>query len=307
MSDSPVAERLAANVVTSNNLAEFNAHRMGLAAPTPTEAVETTEPDTEVVEQSEQSEASDEAKATDERKQNPKLEKRFSEITKQREAARAEAQRERERSESLESRLRELEQRSAPQQTTVQSSDQEPQPSQFNDAFEYAKALAEYSTDKALRERDKQDADRKANEERSKVLETWSQKIEAAKSEMPDFDEMVQSADVAVPDYVRDAIIDSDVGPKVLYHLAENPDYARKISEMNPAKALRELGRLEARFEVKDEPAQSKAVVSKSKAPDPISPIRSTSSATSAGIGSDGQFHGTYSQWREARKSGKIR
>lgn len=307
MSDSPVAERLAANVVTSNNLAEFNAHRMGLAAPTPTEAVETTEPVMEVDEQSEQSEASDEAKATDERKQNPKLEKRFSEITKQREAARAEAQRERERSESLESRLRELEQRSAPQQTTVQSSDQEPQPSQFNDAFEYAKALAEYSTDKALRERDKQDADRKANEERSKVLETWSQKIEAAKSELPDFDEMVQSADVAVPDYVRDAIIDSDVGPKVLYHLAENPDYARKISEMNPAKALRELGRLEARFEVKDEPAQSKAVVSKSKAPDPISPIRATSSATSVGIGSDGQFHGTYSQWREARKAGKIR
>ena len=307
MSDSPVAERLAANVVTSNNLAEFNAHRMGLAAPVPTEAVETTEPDTEVDEQSEQSEASDEAKATDERKQNPKLEKRFSEITKQREAARAEAQRERERSESLESRLRELEQRSAPQQTTVQSSDQEPQPSQFNDAFEYAKALAEYSTDKALRERDKQDADRRANEERSKVLETWSQKIEAAKSEMPDFDEMVQSADVAVPDYVRDAIIDSDVGPKVLYHLAENPDYARKISEMNPAKALRELGRLEARFEVKGEPAQSKAVVSKSKAPDPISPIRATSSATSVGIGSDGQFHGTYSQWREARKAGKIR
>lgn len=306
MSDSPVAERLAANVVTSNNLAEFNAHRMGLAAPVPTEAV-TTEPVVESEAQSESSDAGDEAKATDERKQNPKLEKRFSEITKQREAAREEAKRERERSESLESRLRELEQRSAPQQNTVQSNDQEPQPSQFNDAFEYAKALAEYSTEKALKERDKQDADRRATEERNKVLNTWSQKIEAAKSEMPDFDEMVQSADVAVPDYVRDAIIDSDVGPKVLYHLAENPDYARQISEMNPAKALRELGKLEARFEVKGEPAQSKTVVSKSKAPNPISPIRSTAGATDVSIGSDGQFHGTYSQWREARKSGKIK
>jgi hypothetical protein len=24
-------------------------------------------------------------------------------------------------------------------------------------------------------------------------------------------------------------------------------------------------------------------------------------------VGSDGEFHGTYSQWREARKAGKIR
>lgn len=307
MSDSQVAERLAANVVTSDNLANFNAQKLGLAAEAPTEAVENTEPVVEAEEQSEQPEASDEAKATEERKQNPKLEKRFSEITKQREQAREEARREREAREQLESRLRELEQRIAPQQTEVQSVDQEPQPSQFNDAFEYAKALAEYSTEKALKERDRQEAERRANEERDKVLQTWSQKIEAVKSELPDFEEMVQSADVAVPDYVRDAIIESEVGPKVLYHLAENPDYARQISQMNPAKALRELGKLEARFEVKSEPAQSKAVVTKSKAPNPISPIKATSSVTEVGIGSDGQFHGTYQQWREARKAGKIR
>lgn len=307
MSDSQVAERLAANVVTSDNLANFNAQKLGLAAEAPTEAVENTEPVVEAEEQSEQPEASDEAKATEERKQNPKLEKRFSEITKQREQAREEARREREAREQLESRLRELEQRIAPQQTEVQSVDQEPQPSQFNDAFEYAKALAEYSTEKALKERDRQEAERRANEERDKVLQTWSQKIEAVKSELPDFEEMVQSADVAVPDYVRDAIIESEVGPKVLYHLAENPDYARQISQMNPAKALRELGKLEARFEVKSEPAQSKAVVTKSKAPNPISPIKATSNVTEVGIGSDGQFHGTYQQWREARKAGKIR
>lgn len=206
-----MSEAVAANVVTSENLAEFNAHRMGLAAPVPTEAVETTEPVVEAEEQSEPSEVVEEAKATEERKQNPKLEKRFSEITKQREAARAEAQREREARESLEARLRELEGRSAPQPKQVQEEDTEPQPSQFNDAFEYAKALAEFSAERALKERDRQDAERKAAEERDKVLQTWSSKIESVKAELPDFEDMVQSADVAVPDYIRDSIIESNV------------------------------------------------------------------------------------------------
>lgn len=307
MSEVQAVERVAANVVTSDNLAEFAAQKLGLAVDAPTEAVDNTEPVVEAEAQSEPEDAGDEAKATEERKQNPKLEKRFSEITKQREAAREEARREREAREQLEARLRELENRNAPQQTQVQDEEQEPQPSQFNDAFEYARALAEYSAEKALKERDRQEAQRKAEEQRNLVMQTWAQKVEAAKSELPDFEEMVQSADVAVPDYVRDAIIESDVGAKVLYHLAENPDYARKISEMNPAKALRELGKLEARFEVKDEPTQSKPVVSKSKAPDPIKPIKATSAATEVGVGSDGQFHGTYQQWREARKAGKIR
>jgi hypothetical protein len=88
---SEVAERLAANVVTSENLAEFNAKRMGLADPLPSEAVEKAEPQDVEQGQSEPTEVENEATATEDKKQNPKLERRFSEITKQREAAREEA------------------------------------------------------------------------------------------------------------------------------------------------------------------------------------------------------------------------
>jgi hypothetical protein len=93
---SEIAERLAANVVTSENLAEFNAKRMGLADLSPSEAVEKTEPQEVDQGQSEPTEAENDATATEDRKQNPKLERRFSEITKQREAAREEARKERE-------------------------------------------------------------------------------------------------------------------------------------------------------------------------------------------------------------------
>lgn len=301
-------------VVTSENLAEFNAQKLGLAvdaepvvADETTEEVVSAEP-TEVVE--EQSEPQAEEKAvTDERKPNPKLEKRFSELTKQRELARQEAERERQRAADLEKRIADLEKTSGKAQS-FEEVDAEPQPHQFDDAFEYAKALSEWSVENALKQQEKQKAEAKLAEERQAQLQAWAKRIEEAKAELPDYEEMIESAEVSVSDQVRDAIIESDVGPRILYHLAENPEFAEQLATFSTAKALREIGKLEARFEKKDESPKStpsKAVATKSKAPAPINPLRATSSAADMPIGSDGQFHGTYQQWKEARKAGKIR
>ena len=141
-----MSENQAGQVLTSENAAEFYAQKLGIApAQEPTEAVEQTEPVVEEADGSEP-EAKEEATPQDEpKKQNPKLERRFSEITKQREEARREAESERQRRVELEQRLAAIEQQKAPQAQPV---DQEPQPSQFQDAFEYAKALAEYTADK---------------------------------------------------------------------------------------------------------------------------------------------------------------
>lgn len=298
------------SVLTSENVSEFYANKLGLAAEAPSEAVETEEVAAEPeVEAEVESEPEAEKEATEERKPNPKLEKRFSELTKQREEARKEAQREREQREALEARLKALEQSSQPQKASVEPED-EPQPHQFSDAFEYAKALAEFTAEKALRERDRQEAERKSNEERQKVLTEWAKRVEAAKAELPDFDDMVASSDVVVTDPVRDAILESDVGPQILYHLAENPEIAEKLANSSVASALRQLGKLEAKLEkaVEEQPEKpSKPVVKKSNAPEPIKPLRAASAATDIPVDSDGQFHGTYQQWKAARLAGKIR
>ena len=298
------------SVLTSENATEFYANKLGLAAEAPSEAVETEEVAAEPeVEAEVESEPEAEKEATEERKPNPKLEKRFSELTKQREEARKEAQREREAREALEARLKALEQSSQPQKASVEPED-EPQPHQFSDAFEYAKALAEFTAEKALRERDRQEAERKSNEERQKVLQDWAKRVEAAKAELPDFDDMVASSDVVVTDPVRDAILESDVGPQILYHLAENPEVAEKLASMSIPAALRQLGKLEAKLEkaVEEQPEKpSKPVVKKSNAPEPIKPLRAASAATDIPVDSDGQFHGTYQQWKAARLAGKIR
>ena len=299
-----MSEKEAGQVLTSENAAEFYANRLGLAeSPAAPEAEKPLEPET-VVEQSEPEEAEAEAKQEGERKQNPKLERRFSEITKQREEARKEAQQEREARQALEARLAALEKQGQPQKTNPV--DEKPQPSQFSDAFEYAEALAEYTADQRIANMKREEAEAKQAEERQKVISQWTSKVEAAKASLPDFDEIVASSDVVVNDDIRDAILESDVGPQILYHLAENDEIAKKITGLSPKAALREIGKLEARFEAKPE-AEKPAPIVRSKAPAPIQPIRGGKNTPDVPLDSNGVFFGTAAQWKELRKAGKIR
>jgi len=290
--------REAQSVVTSSNAADFYAERLGLAEDVPTEAVENTEPEQEI--QSEPK-AEEEAKATE--KSKDKLEKRFSKISKQRDEANA-------RAEQLEARLRDLEAKANPQ-TIAQTAnaDDKPKADQFNDAFEYAEALAEWSAEKALKDRDIADQQRKAEEERNKVTESWNKKVSKAKEAIPDFNKVVSKSTVVVSDAIRDAILESDVGPQILYHLASDDDYAQSIASMPAIKALKEIGRLEARYEGEQEKPEKKAkTVAQSKAPAPISPLKGGKSAgADVLVDTNGEFYGSYAQWKAARLANKIR
>jgi len=287
----------ASTVVTSENAAEFYANKLGLAdVSEPTEAA-IAEPEPELTSEPKEAETAEQPK---EKQPNPKLEKRFSELTKQREQARQEAERERTARQELESRIREMEARLNPQPQVVDEDD-EPRPDQFRDAYEYAKALAEFSAEKALKERDRQEATKREQETKQKVLETWKKRVEETKAELTDFDDMVGSADVVISDQVRDAILESDVGPKIVYHLAENPEVAEKLKTMSVSAALREIGKLEARFERKE--TQETPRANKSSAPAPISPLRGTGTVSDL-VEPDKM---SYAQWKAARKSGKIR
>ena len=298
--------REAATVIDSSNATTFYAERLGLAdeqASTEAESVkEDSEPEGDV-EQSEP-EAKEEAKKQEPEKQKDKLNKRFDKVTKRAQEAEAKAR-------DLEERLKSYEAGNVqqPKQETVKA-EGKPQASQFNDAFEYAEALAEWSAENALKQRDVQEAQRKAQEAQEKVLKTWNEKIEKAKADLPDFDRMVKSSDIVVSDPIRDSIIESDVGPQLLYHLATNEDFAQQLTEMPVAKALRELGKLEAKFEAKESKpskADKKETVSSSKAPEPIRPLSGGKVGKDVMIDTNGEFHGTYAQWKAARQAGKVR
>jgi len=307
MSEAQVAEvveqpKQASSIVTSENLAEFTADKLGLASEeSPTAATveeNPVEPAAEVG-QSEPKLADDEATGTEEKKQNPKLEKRFSELTKQRKEAEA-------RAEELERRLAAIEGKQAQPAQAQPESVQKPTPDNYKDAFEYAEALSQWSAEQALLKREQEVKQKEFEVQKQKVIQTWQQKLEATIAELPDYEDMVASSNVKVNDTVRDAILESDVGPRILYELASDDDIAEKLSTMSTASALKLIGKLEARFEKTEEPvkAEKKTVAAKSKAPEPIRPLRSTGGV--ADVGMDGNDM-SYQQWKAARQAGKIR
>ena len=292
--------RQASSLVTSENLADFNADKLGLASESSPTAAEVDESPSEPAAKDGQNEpklADDEATGTEEKKQNPKLEKRFSELTKQRKEAEA-------RAEEAERRLKAIESQGQPAQ--AQPSNQKPSPDDFKDAFEYAEALSEWSAEQALLRREQEVKQKEFEAQRQTVIKTWQQKLEATIAELPDYQEMVASSTVSVNDTVRDAILESEVGPRILYELASDDEMAEKLSTMTTASALKLIGKLEAKFEKTEEPvkAEKKTVAAKSKAPEPIRPLRSTSGV--ADVGMDGNDM-SYQQWKAARQAGKIR
>ena len=301
-----MAEKEASNVITSDTAHTFYAERLGLADEPIDVEFESVKKESDKTKGNKQSEPVAEAEANTEQtteKRSEKLNKRFDKVTQR--AKEAEA-----RSVELENRLKEYEAKATPQQEPVRATiEGKPQASQFNDAFEYAEALAEWSAENALKQRDAEEVQRKARKAQDKVLNNWNEKIAKAKTSMPDFDRMVQSSTTVVSDEIRDSILESDVGPQLLYFLASDENFAKKLTEMPLVKALREIGRLEARFEQEDKPKAkaNKESVSRSTAPSPIRPLTGGKIGNDVLIDTNGEFQGSYAQWKAARQANKIR
>ena len=301
-----MAEKEASNVITSDTAHTFYAERLGLADEPIDVEFESVKKESDKTKGNKQSEPEAEAEANTEQtteKRSEKLNKRFDKVTQR--AKEAEA-----RSVELENRLKEYEAKATPQQEPIRATiEGKPQASQFNDAFEYAEALAEWSAENALKQRDAEEVQRKARKAQDKVLNNWNEKIAKAKTSMPDFDRMVQSSTTVVSDEIRDSILESDVGPQLLYFLASDENFAKKLTEMPLVKALREIGRLEARFEQEDKPKAkaNKESVSRSTAPSPIRPLTGGKIGNDVLIDTNGEFQGSYAQWKAARQANKIR
>lgn len=244
------------------------------------------------------------------------LDKRFSKLTRQREDAKREAEAERTARLALEARIADLEKTGkAPEVVKI---DEKPKVEQYKDAFDYAEALAKWSAEKALKERDAADAAKAAARAQEETVKAWKARQDAFAATTPDYSDVLAESGVNVSDQVRDAILESDVGPQLLYHLASNPEIADEISGKTVAAALRHIGRLEAKLEKaaekKEEKQEESAAASTtekpvariSSAPAPINPIKGISSIANLPV-SDGVWKGTHKEYKAARAAGKIK
>lgn len=319
MPEAKAEQRPSTVVVTGENRAEFMNRKLEIAAPPKKEEaapVKEGEPKAEPkVEVKAEPKAEPQAEEPKERKEKHGISERMSELTQQRKTAQEEAAKEREARIAAEKKAAELEAKLAPAPKKEEAN--EPKRDQFASEDEFAKAMIDYRVEEKLAARDKARIEAEAKAEQDRMVATWRSRVTELKKEMPDYEEVINSSKVMVHDAVRDAIFDSDVGPRILVHLAENDGAeGMRIAKMPLVRALKEIGKLEDKYlkkpEAKAEPKQEnkpepKKEVEISKAPAPISPLRGASAPAELPIDAQGNFTGTYKQFKELVNAGKIK
>lgn len=157
-------------------------------------------------------------------------------------------------------------------QTAPEAQSERPQRDQFADQDEYVEALAEWKAEEAVQRVQQKSAAQAAENARQSA---WQAREAEVRASIPDYDAVVPTSTVPVDRHVVDALLDSDAGPALAYHLAKNPDVAARLNAMTPTRAAIELGRLETTL-------TAPAAKAPSNAPAPITPI--TSQATGRAV-----------------------
>ena len=184
----------------------------------------------------------------------------------------------------LREQLTKLEAQPKPSQETG-----EPKREDFESLEDYLKAVSKHEAAQLIEgrlktereERAKQESTSRATVSEARVAKDWTERETAFQTANKDYQEAVTSYikdEVGqLSDVARRSILESEVGPQVLYHLAKNPDEAERIADLSPVRQIAELGKLEVKFA----PAARKA----SSAPAPITPVGSSSSTSSKKLG----------------------
>lgn len=161
----------------------------------------------------------------------------------------------------------------------------------YPDDKSWIEAIADQKAEAKTRayiEAEKQKEAKAEAEKRQMTVQQKADNIFAEAAKLGDLD-VEDFNEVTYTPAMSEAILESDLGAKIVFHLASNPEYAEKIAQMSPARQAAEIGKLEDRLEAKEP-------VRKSAAPSPIKPI-SGGGKTFTGL-SDAMDADT---WREAR------
>ena len=213
------------------------------------------------------------------------VQKRIDELVKQREEERAEKLR-------LLAIVEQYQKQPPKQEEAQVDEDPEPlRPSRDPNAAPevYEQALAEYADQKAawsarkavkeaLAEEAKKAEQREVEAKAKAAQESYVARVNKAIEKYPDYKAVAESPDVQVSMPMAQAIITSDHGPEIAYHLGKNPAEAARIAALPPVQQLVEIGLIVAKLtapapKADSQPPQPKPSVS--AAPKPIKPLES--------------------------------
>ena len=190
---------------------------------------------------------------------------------------RSESQRIAQLTAQLRERERELEAAKQPPEPPADA----PKRENFEDYEEYIEARAEYRAEQAATKR--LEAAEKAREEREREAQTIQQQqsfesaredtLERGADKYEDFEAVTQQDDLHITPIMGDALLSSERGEDVWYHLGKNPKVAEQIANMDPIQQALEIGKLEERL------SSGKTA---SGAPPPTKPVNSRGPANNS-------------------------
>jgi hypothetical protein len=190
-------------------------------------------------------------------------------------------------------------------------------PNGYDEAMDkYIVELATYEANKAVKadraEQEKQAHQRAIEQGQKAAQDAYKGRVEKAKEKYSDYQAVAESPDIVVSIPMAHAILQSEHGPDIAYHLGKNPAEAQRIAQLSPPVQLMEMGLIVARLtapaakpEVK-EPAPQKPAVS--AAPKPLKPLESKSDpASKAPQDMSMEEYAEYAKRRDAPKRAGAR
>jgi hypothetical protein len=166
--------------------------------------------------------------------------------------------------ERMQAELEAIKQKTGQDGTDLPKADQYPQgewdPGYIADLAAH-KAAAKIS--ETLSERDKRGAVERAAATRQEMVEDFEDRAAQFKVLTPDFDTKVADLLKTLPNgfvpHVTEELMESEVGPALLYQLASDPRKAAELNAMSPREVAREIGRLEGKTSLPNPKKQTSA------------------------------------------------
>jgi len=152
------------------------------------------------------------------------------------------------------------------------------------DNFETHEEFIEALTDWKIEARDlKNQAKNKENQAKTayqgQVKDFQSKAQEFAKNHDDFEDVLADVSDIQISPGLEESMLSSELGPDVMYELANNREELERINKLSPLAAAREVGKIEARLSKGQSPDSTKR--KKSKAPNPVNPVKGKSDKSS--------------------------
>lgn len=125
----------------------------------------------------------------------------------------------------------------------------------------------------------------------------WQGKLEAAREKHPDFDEVLNDANVPVSPAMHSILMRSEEGAEMAYYLGQHPEIGRQLASLAPDAVAFELGKIAVRL-AKDESAEEPA---KPKPPKPPTPTGRNSTKTTRSVYDEDISYKEFVKLREAK------